>query len=59
MSTTLDKISGKTQQQVGKMTGNKKLQFKGKAKETKAKIKSTMNDTGKKIDQLVPRIGQK
>ena len=55
MSIAQDKITGKTQQQVGKMTDNKKLQFKGKAKEAKAKIKSTMSETSEKIDQLVPK----
>lgn len=34
MSSTSDKISGKTKQAVGKMTDNKKLQAKGKAKST-------------------------
>ena len=44
MSSTTDKISGKTNQAVGKMTDNKKLQAKGKAQETKGNIKDILQD---------------
>ena len=49
MSSTTDKISGKTKQAVGKVTNDKKLQAKGKAEEVKGKIKSTLKKVSKKL----------
>lgn len=42
MSSTTDKISGKTKQAVGKMTDNNELKVEGKVEETKAKVKSKL-----------------
>lgn len=49
MSSTSDKISGKTKQVVGKITGNEKLEAKGKAEETKGKVKSEIKHAGDKL----------
>ena len=42
MSSTSDRMSGKTKQAVGKMTNNKELQLKGKIIETKGKVKKAI-----------------
>ncbi|HEY4963641.1 MAG TPA: CsbD family protein [Candidatus Saccharimonadales bacterium] len=49
MSSTSDKISGKTKQAVGKMTDNKKLEAKGKVEETKGEMKSKIKHVGDKL----------
>jgi uncharacterized protein YjbJ (UPF0337 family) len=49
MSSNADKFKGKAKQAVGKATDNKELQAKGKAQETKGRIK----DAGEKFTDRV------
>ena len=49
MSSSTDKISGKTKQTLGKITGSKKLQAKGKVEEVKGKVKRDVKHAGDKI----------
>ncbi len=49
MGSTSDKISGKADQVIGKATDNKKLQAKGKAKETSGDAKHKLKKTGEKV----------
>jgi uncharacterized protein YjbJ (UPF0337 family) len=46
MSGMSDKIGGKTKQAVGSATDNKDLQVKGKAQETKGKVKDSIKSVG-------------
>lgn len=49
MSSTSDKISGKTKQVVGKVTNDKKLEAKGRVEETKGNVKSKIKHMSNKI----------
>lgn len=49
MSSSTDKITGKSKQTVGKVTGNKKLQAEGKMQEMKGKAEKGMNDLHKNM----------
>jgi uncharacterized protein YjbJ (UPF0337 family) len=51
MSSTSDKVSGKTKQAVGKLTHNQTLQAKGKAEEARGVIKKSIIDAGKKLSE--------
>ncbi len=46
MSSTSDRISGKSKQVVGKVTNNKRLEVKGKVQETKGVVKNKINHLG-------------
>ena len=49
MSSTSDKISGKTKQVVGSLTNNKELETKGKVEETKGEVKGYLKHAKDKI----------
>jgi len=45
MSKTSDKYGGKAKQAVGRLTGNKKLQAKGKLQEAKADLRRSFDNS--------------
>ncbi len=49
MSSTSDKISGKTKRVIGDITNNKELEAKGMVEEAKGKAKSDLKRAGDKI----------
>lgn len=53
MSSTSDKILGKTKYAVGRATGNKELQAKGKMQETRGNIKDKISYTGEKMTDKI------
>lgn len=56
MSSTSDKISGKTKQAAGKMTNNKGFEAKGKVEEAKGKAKSNLKRVGDRISNSMDDI---
>lgn len=59
MSSMSDKISGKTNQAIGKVTDNDKLKAKGKAQETKGKLKDKLKDAGDTVSKKVDEVAHK
>ncbi len=59
MGEVSDKISGKTNQVIGKATGDKQTQGKGKAQETSGKLKSKAKDAGRALSQKADKVAKK
>jgi uncharacterized protein YjbJ (UPF0337 family) len=53
MSSLSDKVSGKANQTVGKVTGNQKVEAKGKAQESKGKMKDHLKSAGDSISHKI------
>ena len=53
MSSTSDKISGKSKQVVGKVTDNKELQAKGKVQEAAGKAEGAVKKAGEKLNDKI------
>jgi uncharacterized protein YjbJ (UPF0337 family) len=53
MSGNVDKFKGKAKQAMGKATDNKELQAKGKAQETKGRMKNTGEKLADKVDDSI------
>lgn len=51
-----DMIKGKTNQAIGKASGNDKQELKGKAQETISKAKEQVDET---VDKVAKKINQK
>ena len=49
MAGTGDKVKGKFNESVGKVTGDKKRELKGKAQQVKGRAKDTISETKKEI----------
>jgi uncharacterized protein YjbJ (UPF0337 family) len=59
MSSTTDKISGKTKQVVGKATNNKEMEIEGQSEQTKGDIKSAVKSVKDNFATKVDDIAQK
>jgi len=55
MTGTGDKVKGKTNEVVGKVTGNNKQQFKGKAQQVKGSVKNAVGAKKGKMDRETDR----
>jgi uncharacterized protein YjbJ (UPF0337 family) len=50
-----DQATGRVKKAAGALTGNNKLQRRGKLQETKGKVKETIDRGAKKIEKAVDR----
>ena len=53
MSSITDKLSGKANQAVGRVTGNDKVEAKGEAQESKGKLKDSIKHAGEAISNKI------
>lgn len=59
MSSTTDKLIGKANQAVGRVTGKDKVEAKGEAQETKGKLKDKIKDAGEAVSNKIDNIAKK
>lgn len=58
MGNTIDKLSGRSKEALGKVSGNKRMELKGKAQHDLAVMKEKANETAQKIEDRVDRMRQ-
>ncbi len=56
MGYNLEKLSGRSKEALGKVSGNKHMELKGKAQHDLAVMKDKANDTVQKIEERLERI---
>ena len=57
MGYNIDKLAGRSKEALGKVSGNKNMELKGKAQHDLAVMKDKAGDTVRKIEERLDNIG--